>query len=355
MRASPGTSAPTAWAAAIVLAAAAAIGVAARQPSAASVELNAVIDAGLVRPARGIGAGGQRARDGRSAADASSAHRPGRAVVRRADRPPLRRDDSDRTAGRRAPGRGATPMGEAAYTRMLREQHLLSVRRRRPLDVHAWQEFDAHRSRARRARARDRSEEDLAADRQRRQDAPSRRREDDRGAPGDRRQGARAHRREGSDDDCRGRRRVTVVRRVPTAGNNPYYGSFSGATVAAAGGRRHAARRVADQPVRSGLGRRRSSATTCVEHDWGVILVTAPHETYGGHHVQMLYQMHNPRQLRRLMSTLDVHRRLGPLQRAAVPGDRLLPRRDDPPPAAAAAPVAQRARRSTTAACRPAA
>jgi uncharacterized protein (DUF885 family) len=36
-----------------------------------------------------------------------------------------------------------------------------------------------------------------------------------------------------------------------------------------------------------------------VEHDWGVIIVTAPHETYGGHHVQGLYQMHNPRPLRR--------------------------------------------------------
>lgn len=36
-----------------------------------------------------------------------------------------------------------------------------------------------------------------------------------------------------------------------------------------------------------------------LEHDWGVIIVTAPHETYAGHHVQGLYQMHNPRKLRR--------------------------------------------------------
>jgi uncharacterized protein (DUF885 family) len=35
------------------------------------------------------------------------------------------------------------------------------------------------------------------------------------------------------------------------------------------------------------------------EHDWGVIIVTAPHEAYGGHHVQGLYQMHNPSKLRR--------------------------------------------------------
>jgi uncharacterized protein (DUF885 family) len=36
-----------------------------------------------------------------------------------------------------------------------------------------------------------------------------------------------------------------------------------------------------------------------VEHDWGVIIVTAPHESYGGHHVQGLYQLHNPRPLRK--------------------------------------------------------
>lgn len=35
-----------------------------------------------------------------------------------------------------------------------------------------------------------------------------------------------------------------------------------------------------------------------VEHDWGVIIVTAPHEAYGGHHVQGLYQLHNPRRIR---------------------------------------------------------
>ena len=36
-----------------------------------------------------------------------------------------------------------------------------------------------------------------------------------------------------------------------------------------------------------------------VEHDWGVIIVTAPHETYGGHHIQGLYQIHNPNKLRK--------------------------------------------------------
>ena len=36
-----------------------------------------------------------------------------------------------------------------------------------------------------------------------------------------------------------------------------------------------------------------------VEHDYGVIIVTAPHESYAGHHVQGLYQMHNPSAFRR--------------------------------------------------------
>jgi len=35
-----------------------------------------------------------------------------------------------------------------------------------------------------------------------------------------------------------------------------------------------------------------------VEHDYGVIIVTAPHEAYAGHHVQGLYQIHNPSKLR---------------------------------------------------------
>lgn len=94
----------------------------------------------------------------------------------------------------------------------------------------------------------------------------------------------------------------TVVRRVPTAGNNPYYGHFSGA--------------ASRPPLADGTLRgewhinpydpaweeqRRTDYLT--EHDWGVIYVTAPHETYGGHHVQIMYQMHNPRVLRQRQGT----------------------------------------------------
>jgi uncharacterized protein (DUF885 family) len=44
-----------------------------------------------------------------------------------------------------------------------------------------------------------------------------------------------------------------------------------------------------------------------VEHDWGVIMITAPHETYAGHHIQGLYQIHNPRPLRRENSISIFH------------------------------------------------
>lgn len=94
----------------------------------------------------------------------------------------------------------------------------------------------------------------------------------------------------------------TMVRRVPTAGNNPYYGNFSGA--------------ASRPPLADGTLRgewhinpfdpawdEQKRRDYLVEHDWGVIYVTAPHETYGGHHIQILYQMHNPRILRQRQST----------------------------------------------------
>ena len=96
--------------------------------------------------------------------------------------------------------------------------------------------------------------------------------------------------------------RCTVVPRTPGPGNNPYYGSFSGAS--------------SRPPAPDGtlLGEwqinpfdpswdEKKQKDYLLEHDWGVILVTAPHETYGGHHVQIMYQMHNPSPLRRAVST----------------------------------------------------
>ena len=41
-----------------------------------------------------------------------------------------------------------------------------------------------------------------------------------------------------------------------------------------------------------------------VEHDWGVILVTAPHETYAGHHIQGLIKCIIPVSLEEIMDFL---------------------------------------------------
>jgi uncharacterized protein (DUF885 family) len=93
-----------------------------------------------------------------------------------------------------------------------------------------------------------------------------------------------------------------VVRRVPTAGNNPYYGSFSGATARPPGPDGTLRGEWQINPFDPSWDVTKAH-DYLVEHDWGVILVTAPHETYGGHHVQIMYQMHNPRPLRRAQST----------------------------------------------------
>jgi len=96
--------------------------------------------------------------------------------------------------------------------------------------------------------------------------------------------------------------RVTVVARKPTPGNNPYYGNFSGASSrpAAADGTLLGEWQINPFDASWDAAKQRDYL---LEHDWGVILVTAPHETYGGHHVQILYQMHNPKRLRRATST----------------------------------------------------
>ena len=94
----------------------------------------------------------------------------------------------------------------------------------------------------------------------------------------------------------------TVVRRVPTAGNNPYYGNFSGASSRPprADGTLRGEWHINPYDPTWDEQRRNDYL---VEHDWGVIYVTAPHETYGGHHVQIMYQMHNPSALRRRQGT----------------------------------------------------
>jgi uncharacterized protein (DUF885 family) len=96
--------------------------------------------------------------------------------------------------------------------------------------------------------------------------------------------------------------RCTVVPRRPGPGNNPYYGSFSGATARPPAADGAALGEWQINPFDPSWDEAKQR-DYLLEHDWGVILVTAPHETYGGHHVQIIYQMHNPSPLRRAMST----------------------------------------------------
>ncbi len=90
--------------------------------------------------------------------------------------------------------------------------------------------------------------------------------------------------------------RVNVVPRAEYLRKTSYYGNFSSA-------------RAKDQdsiftsewminPYEEQWDAKRKQEYL-TEHDWGVIIVTAPHETYGGHHVQGLYQLHHARKLRR--------------------------------------------------------
>ena len=90
--------------------------------------------------------------------------------------------------------------------------------------------------------------------------------------------------------------RVNVVPRAEYLRKTSYYGNFSSAK----GLDRdsiYTSEWMINPFEESWDARRKQEYLT--EHDWGVIIVTAPHETYGGHHVQGLYQLHNPRPLRK--------------------------------------------------------
>jgi uncharacterized protein (DUF885 family) len=90
--------------------------------------------------------------------------------------------------------------------------------------------------------------------------------------------------------------RVNVVPRVPYLRKTSYYGNFSIAQGKDADSVFTSEWMI--NPFEDQWDAKRKQEYL-VEHDWGVIIVTAPHETYAGHHVQGLYQMHNPRPLRK--------------------------------------------------------
>jgi uncharacterized protein (DUF885 family) len=93
--------------------------------------------------------------------------------------------------------------------------------------------------------------------------------------------------------------RVDVVPRAEYLRKTSYYGNFS------------MARKANDDGVLVGQWQINTFLPSwsdaekrqyMVEHDWGVIIDTAPHETYCGHHVQGLYQLHNANNFRRTSS-----------------------------------------------------
>ena len=90
--------------------------------------------------------------------------------------------------------------------------------------------------------------------------------------------------------------RVEVVPRAQFQRKNSYYGDFDGAKGPDADGVWVGHWRINPFEEQWDAETKRQYLT---EHDWGVIIDTAPHETYAGHHVQELYQAHNPYQLRR--------------------------------------------------------
>jgi len=90
--------------------------------------------------------------------------------------------------------------------------------------------------------------------------------------------------------------RVTVVPRAEYLRKTSYYGNFSFARGKDADSTYSSEWMI--NPYEEQWDAKRKKEYL-VEHDWGVIIVTAPHETYAGHHVHGLYQANNPRLLRR--------------------------------------------------------
>ena len=271
----------------------------AQQAPTGNAELEAVIDAMLARGGRGAAAA--------SAATPAPAPAELLARLRAIDPKALTFDEQiDRRfaetilIGRLVAAPAGKPMGEAAYSRMLREQHLL------PYDAaglwkYAESQFDST--------VRELEALALTIDPKKtwRQIADEVKQEHPDAlkmieAHQEIVDKARAHLIARELMTLPVKETCTVVRRVPTAGNNPYYGNFSGATARppAADGTMRGEWHI--NPFDPAWDAQKQQ-DYLIEHDWGVIYVTAPHETYGGHHVQILYQMQNPRRLRQRQST----------------------------------------------------
>lgn len=98
--------------------------------------------------------------------------------------------------------------------------------------------------------------------------------------------------------------RVRVVERAPYLRKTSYYGHFSFARAKDADSIFTSEMHI--NPFEDQWDEKKKQEYLH-EHDWGVIMVTAPHETYAGHHIQGLYQIHNPSPLRRENSISIFH------------------------------------------------
>lgn len=277
---------------------AAAVTLGAHQQSAASAELDAVISAALARPARGAA---PAAGDARATPTALLARlRAVNASTLTFDEAIDRRFLETILVGRSLAAPAGQPMGEAAYTRMLKEQDLL------PYDAaslwaFAHAEFDATvRQLDALAAQIDPKKTWLQIANDVKADHPDPLKMIE--AHQQIVDKARAHLVSKDLMTLPWPETCTVVPRVPTAGNNPYYGGFSGASSRPPGPDGTLRGEWQINPFDPSWDDTKKS-DYLFEHDWGVILDTAPHETYGGHHVQIMYQMHNPRPLRVRQST----------------------------------------------------
>jgi uncharacterized protein (DUF885 family) len=188
---------------------------------------------------------------------------------------------------------GDYAMGKAAYDRMLKEQYLLDYDSD-SLYAYGRQQFEATVRELEQVAARidpKKTWKQLAAEIKAQGPNPDRMIE----AHQDWVDKAKAHVLEKKLVPIPWQERVEVVPRAQFQRKNSYYGDFEGAKAPNAQGVWVGQWRINPYEEQWDEETKRQYLT---EHDWGVIIDTAPHETYAGHHVQGLYQAHNPYKLR---------------------------------------------------------
>jgi uncharacterized protein (DUF885 family) len=188
---------------------------------------------------------------------------------------------------------GDYAMGKSAYDRMLKEQYLLDYDSD-SLYAYGRQQFDATVRELEAVAARidpSKTWKELAVEIKNQGPEPDRMIE----AHQEWVDKAKAHVLEKQLVPIPWKERVEVVAREQFLRKNSYYGDFDGAKGPNADGVWVGHWRINPYEAQWDEETKRQYLT---EHDWGVIIDTAPHETYAGHHVQGLYQAHNPYKLR---------------------------------------------------------